>query len=70
MSTLLIQLPERRRLRAGGAADVASASGLATEYAWALSPDGLLLQSQGECAAALLPTSVVRTSAAVALRVR
>ena len=56
MSTLLIQLPERRRLRAGGAGDAApGASGLATEYAWALSPDGLLLESQGECAASLLP---------------
>lgn len=56
MSTLLIQLPERRRLRAGGGGDaVPASSGLATEYAWALSPDGLLLESQGECAASLLP---------------
>lgn len=55
MSTLLIQLPDRRRLRAGGASDAGGASGLATEYAWALSRDGLLLESQGECAASLLP---------------
>lgn len=55
MSNLLIQLPERRRLRAGAAGDTAPPSGLATEYAWALSPDGLLLQTQGEAAASLLP---------------
>lgn len=62
MSTLLIQLPDRQRLRAGAAGTSApSASGLATEYAWALTPDGLELGSQGECAAALLPkaTTVV-----------
>lgn len=55
MSSLLIQIPERRRLRAGAAADSPAASGLATEYAWALSPDGLLLESQGQAAASLLP---------------
>jgi general secretion pathway protein L len=55
MSTLLLQIPERRRQRAGGVADAAGGSGLATEYAWALSPDGLLLESQGEAAASLLP---------------
>lgn len=62
MSTLVVQIPERQRMRARGPADAdAPGSGLGTEYAYAVSPDGLLLASQGECGAALLPkaTSVV-----------
>jgi general secretion pathway protein L len=57
MSTLAILIPERPRLRARDpAAESAPAAGaLGTDYAYALSPDGLLLASQGECAAALLP---------------
>jgi general secretion pathway protein L len=56
MSTLVLQIPERRRLRARGPADAdAPGSGLGTEYAYATSPDGLLMTGQGESAAALLP---------------
>ena len=56
MSTLVIQIPERQRLRARGPADAeAAGSGRGTEYAYAVTPDGLLLASQGECGAALLP---------------
>jgi general secretion pathway protein L len=53
MSTLVIQIPARRRRRARPAD--AAASGLGTEYAYAASPDGLALVAQGECGAALLP---------------
>jgi len=56
MSTLIIQIPARRRLRAGSPADEAAAgSGMATEYAYVTTRDGLFLDAQGECAAALLP---------------
>jgi general secretion pathway protein L len=56
MSTLVIQIPERRRLRARGPSDAeATGSGRGTEYAYATSPDGLFLSAQGECSAALLP---------------
>lgn len=56
MSTLVLQIPERRRLRARSPAEADGAgSGLGTEYAYATSPDGLLLTAQGECGAALLP---------------
>lgn len=56
MSTLVIQLPTRQRLsaRSPAAAD-GEGSGLATEYAYVTSPDGLLLQLQGQAAASLLP---------------
>lgn len=56
MSTLVLQIPERRRLRARSPAESDGAgSGLGTDYAYATSPDGLLLTAQGECGAALLP---------------
>lgn len=56
MSTLVIQIPERQRLRSRSPADDAPAgSGLGTEYAYVTSRDGLLPDTQGECAAALLP---------------
>jgi general secretion pathway protein L len=53
MSTLVVQIPSRLRLRTG-AGDV-EASGLMTEYAYVSSPDGLALEAQGRCAASLLP---------------
>jgi general secretion pathway protein L len=62
MSTLVIHIPERQRLRARVPAEAgAEGSGRATEYAYAVTPDGLLLASQGEAAAVLLPkaTTVV-----------
>src|SRR5512134_3391644 len=56
MSILVVQIPERARLRARSPADGQGApSGRGTEYAYVTSPDGLLLDKQGECAAALLP---------------
>ena len=56
MSTLVIQLPSRRRLssRSLNAAE-SGGSDLATEYSYVTTPDGLLLQLQGTCAASLLP---------------
>ena len=62
MSTLVVHIPPRQRVRSGGRGSGASdGSGLGTEYAYATSPDGLALESQGQCAAALLPkaTTVV-----------
>jgi len=56
MSILVVQIPERQRLSARGGPDAqAPSSGIGTEYAFVSSPDGLLLASQGECSAALLP---------------
>lgn len=56
MSTLVLQIPERTRLRARGpgASDAAGARS-GTEYDHVLSPDGLAVQVAGRCAAALLP---------------
>ena len=54
MSTLVLQLPERRRLRAG-AADESAAPSRRREYAYATSDDGIELDAHGEAAAALLP---------------
>ncbi len=56
MSILVIQLAPRARLRArsrGGAEPLALRA--SDEFAFALSPDGLAIASQGACAAALLP---------------
>jgi general secretion pathway protein L len=61
MSTLVIQIPPRPRLRARSSSAVDPESHAGTEYSYALSPDGLMLASQGRCAASLLPkaTTVV-----------
>ena len=54
MSTLVIQIPHRQRLRSGSGSGAApEPSDLATEYTYVISPDGLALESQGRCAAAL-----------------
>ncbi len=56
MSTLVIAIPARQRLRSrtpGSAA--APGSTRSTEYAYATSRDGWVVESQGACAAALLP---------------
>jgi general secretion pathway protein L len=55
MSTLVVQIPSRPRLQARDSGQAASESALSTEYAYALSPDGLALSAQGRCAVALLP---------------
>ena len=56
MSIVVVQIPQRQRLRArspGGSA--ADSSRPSNEYVYATSPDGLVLQLQGECVASLLP---------------
>jgi general secretion pathway protein L len=53
MSTLVLQLPERRRLRAGAIDE--SAPTRRREYAYATSDDGIELDAHGDAAAALLP---------------
>jgi general secretion pathway protein L len=56
MSLLVIQLAPRQRLRARSDGTIAPESARMTdEYAYALSPDGLVLEAQGQCAASLLP---------------
>ena len=56
MSTLVIQLPSRQRLSSRSpAATEGEGSGLATEYEFVTTPDGLMLQLQGGAAASLLP---------------
>ena len=56
MSTLVLQLPERQRLRAGGDDDAGAAAGRRREYAYVTSDDGIEVDAQGHAAAALLPT--------------
>jgi general secretion pathway protein L len=56
MSILVLQIAPRRRLHASSSPAAGEESALpGDEYTYALSPDGLALQSQGRCAAALLP---------------
>ncbi len=55
MSTLVIQIPPRSRLRARSSDGVDPESHFATEYHYALSLDGVIVQSHGQCAVALLP---------------
>jgi general secretion pathway protein L len=60
MSILVVQIPPRTRLHSAGSAEP-EASGLATEYLYVSSPDGLALEAEGHCPAALFPkvTTVV-----------
>ena len=57
MSTLILQLPEHRRLRAGPAGDEAGAAPASRrrEYIYVTSSDGIEVDAQGQAAAALLP---------------
>ncbi|MBC7957187.1 MAG: general secretion pathway protein GspL, partial [Cytophagales bacterium] len=55
MSTLVVQIPPRQRLLARDPGSSPTEASLATEYAYALSPDGLSLSAQGRCPVALLP---------------
>lgn len=56
MSVLVIQLSPRPRLRAHGDSSALPEGARTTEeFAFALSPDGLALEAQGQCAASLLP---------------
>ena len=58
MSTLVIQIPPRPRLRASSQ-DRAASDGQGAEYVYAMSPDGLSMATQGRCAASLLPKASV-----------
>ena len=51
MSLLVVQLPDRPRLHP----QARTAAAPAQELGWVLSPDGRTVQSEGRCAAALLP---------------
>ncbi len=61
MSILVVQIPPRQRLRSRGPGSAESEARQSNDYAYVSSMDGLTLQSQGQCAPALLPkaTSVV-----------
>lgn len=59
MSTLVIQLPERRRVRAGVKADDALDPLRQRDYAYVTSADGIEFEAQGQAAAALLPSRSV-----------
>jgi general secretion pathway protein L len=55
MSTLVLQLPEHRRLRARAAGEVVFDAERRREYVYVTSADGIAFEAQGEAAAALLP---------------
>ena len=55
MSTLVVQIPPRHRLRSSAGGTAPEAGGLATEYVYVSSPDGLALEAQGHCPASLFP---------------
>ena len=63
MSTLVIQIPSRQRLQARDTGQAADESGPGTEYAYALSPDGLSVSRHGRSPVALMP----RATTAVAV---
>jgi general secretion pathway protein L len=55
MSTLVVQITSRHRLRSRADAHAPEANDLSQDYVYALSPDGLALEAQGQSPAALLP---------------
>ena len=55
MSILVVQIPPRPRLHGSAVGAPAEPSAPGTEYAYASSPDGLALETQGFCAPALFP---------------
>ena len=60
MSTLVIQLPQRQRLRAGATGEEPGlAASRRREYVYVTSTDGIDIEAQGESAAPLLPTRSV-----------
>ena len=63
MSTLVVQIPSRSRLRSSAGSTEPATSGLTTDYAYVSSPDGLALEAQGHSPAALLP----RTTTVIAV---
>lgn len=63
MSTLVVQIPSRSRLRSSAGSTEPATSGLTTDYLYVSSPDGLALEAQGHSPAALLP----RTTTVIAV---
>ena len=63
MSTLVVQIPSRSRLRSSAGSTEPATSGLTTDYVYVSSPDGLALEAQGHSPAALLP----RTTTVIAV---
>jgi general secretion pathway protein L len=59
MSTLVLQLPDRQRLRAGSVDEPGAAMARRREYAYATTDDGIELDAHGHAAAALLPNRSV-----------
>jgi len=55
MSTLVLQLPDRQRLRARGPGNVEPDPSRRREYVYVTSADGIEFEAQGEAAGALLP---------------
>lgn len=55
MSTLVVQIPSRSRLRTSAGSAEPEANGPTTDYSYVSSPDGLALEAQGHAQAALLP---------------
>jgi general secretion pathway protein L len=55
MSTLVVQIPARQRLRSSVGGAEPEPTGTGAEYTYVTSPDGLALESQGHCAASLFP---------------
>ena len=59
MSTLILFLPPRSRMRAQGrvtaASEIAGHGDLGRDYGYLLTPDGVAISSEGACTAALLP---------------
>jgi general secretion pathway protein L len=55
MSTLVVLIPPRPRLRVSAGNAEAAANAIGGEYSYVSSPDGLALESQGHCAPSLFP---------------
>lgn len=55
MSTLIVQIPPQPRLRTSARGPASASSRAGIEYNYVLSTDGLVIKSDGKCAAALLP---------------
>ncbi|MBC8056530.1 MAG: general secretion pathway protein GspL, partial [Rhizobiales bacterium] len=55
MSTLVVQIPPRSRLRSSASGAEQDAGERGTDYLYVSSPDGLALEAQGHAPAALMP---------------
>src|SRR6185295_7352345 len=59
MSTLVLQFPERQRLRAGASEESGAAGARRREYAYVTSDDGIEVEAQGHAPAARLRMAIV-----------